>query len=304
MRKHILASAVALALCSVLCCGLISPVCADNTAPIAENFEFETYRGVSFGGQLAAIDPDGDTLNYEITTQPVKGTIELDDDGSFIYTPAEGKRGKDYFGYKAIDAEGNSSQEATVIIKLVKCDSEVSYIDMVGNPSCRSAMKLAECGAFVGKCLGGEYYFEPEQSLTRGEFLSLCLEVTGTDLLSGVVSTGFSDDDDIPSWLKSYVSTAVMQGIVKGHLTDKGTCFEADSEISRAEAMVILNRALRLSDVSYLKVSDAVPTWAAQSAANLTACGIVGDDEVTVESLNRAEAADMLAAAMDLIENR
>lgn len=304
MKKHILISAAALALCAALCGGLVAPVCADNTAPIAENFEFETYRGVSFGGQLAAVDPDGDTLNYEITTKPVKGTIELDDDGSFVYTPADGKRGRDYFGYKAIDAEGNRSQEATVIIKLVKCDSDVSYIDMAGNPSCRSAMKLAECGAFVGKCIGGEYYFEPEQSLTRGEFLSLCLEATGTDLLSGVVSTGFSDDDKIPTWLKSYVSTAVMQGIVKGELTSEGTCFGAKKEISRAEAMVILNRALRLSDVSYLKVSDAVPTWAAQSAANLTACGIIGEDAAEIDSLTRAEAADMLAAAMDLIEKR
>lgn len=304
MKKHILISAAALALCTALCGGLVVPVSADNTAPIAENFEFETYRGVSFGGQLAAVDPDGDTLSYEITTHPVKGTIELDDDGSFVYTPADGKRGKDYFGYKAVDAEGNYSQEATVIIRLVKCDSDVSYIDMVGNPSCRSAMKLAECGAFVGKCIGGKYYFEPEQSLTRGEFLSLCLEATGTDLLSGVVSTGFSDDDEIPGWLKSYVSTAVMQGIVKGELTDEGTCFGAEKQISRAEAMVILNRALRLSDVSYLKVSEAVPSWAAQSAANLTACGIIGSDEAAVDSLTRAEAADMLAAAMDLIENR
>ena len=304
MKKNILVSAVALALCSVLCGGLIAPVSAENTAPIAENFEFETYRGVSFGGQLAAVDPDGDTLSYEITTKPVKGSIDLDDDGSFVYTPADGKRGKDYFGYKAIDAEGNRSQEATVIIKLVKCDSDVSYIDMVGSGSFRSAMKLAECGAFVGKCIGGEYYFEPEHSLTRGEFLSLCLEATGTDLLSGVVSTGFSDDDDIPSWLKSYVSTAVMQGIVKGELTDKGSCFGADKEISRAEATVILDRTLRLSDVSYLKVGDAVPTWAAQSAANLTACGITTADEATEDALSRAEAADMLAASMDLIPAR
>ena len=84
MKKNILVSAVALALCSMLCGGLIAPVSAENTAPIAENFEFETYRGVSFGGQLAAVDPDGDTLSYEITTKPVKGSIDLDDDGSFV----------------------------------------------------------------------------------------------------------------------------------------------------------------------------------------------------------------------------
>ena len=119
MRKHIAVSALALALCLVMCTGFV-PVTAANSAPVAENFEFETFRGVSFGGQLAAVDPEGDTLSFEITTQPVKGTIELGDDGSFVYTPAEDKKGKDYFGYKATDSEGNSSQEATVIIRLVK----------------------------------------------------------------------------------------------------------------------------------------------------------------------------------------
>ena len=304
MKKHIGISAIALLLCCALCGGLALPVNADNSAPIAENFEFETYRGVSFGGQLEAIDPEGDTLSFEITTQPAKGEIELNDDGSFVYTPADNKRGKDYFGYKAIDSEGNYSQEATVIIRLVKCECAISYVDMAGNPSARNAIKLAECGAFVGKQLGGEYFFEPEHNLTRGEFLSMCLEATGADLLSGVVSTGFTDDADIPDWQKSYVSTAVMQGIVKGHLTDEGTCFDADDEISSAEAMVILNRALRLSDVSYLDVGDAVPSWAAQAAANLSACNVIGHTTASTDALTRAEAADMLAAAMDLLESR
>ena len=53
-----------------------------------------------------------------------------------------------------------------------------------------------------------------------------------------------------------------------------------------------------------VKVGDTVPTWAAQSAANLTACGIACADEATEDALTRAEAADMLAAAMDLIEAR
>lgn len=38
----------------------------------------------------------------------------------FVYTPSEGKRGRDYFGYKAVDASGNLSQEATVILHIKK----------------------------------------------------------------------------------------------------------------------------------------------------------------------------------------
>ena len=89
MRKYIAAVLACLSLCA-----LMLPALADSSAPVAENFEFETYRGVSFGGRLAAVDPEGDAVSFEITTQPKKGSIELSDDGSFVYSPIDGKRGR------------------------------------------------------------------------------------------------------------------------------------------------------------------------------------------------------------------
>lgn len=297
MRKYIAA-----VLCCLALCALVFPAMADNSAPVAENFEFETYRGVSFGGQLAAVDPDGDAVSFEITTQPKKGTIELSGDGSFVYSPAEGKRGRDYFGYKAVDANGDRSQEATVIIKLVK-NKSVSYVDMDGNASYCSAVKLAECGAFIGKQIGGEYYFEPQKTLSRGEFVAMCLNVTGTDVLRGVVSTGFVDDGSIPDWQRAYVASAVRDGVVKGKNGASGAVFDADAEISRAEAGVMLDRLLSLTNVS-VEDGGAVPTWAAQSAANLDACGIMNENCVDSAALTHAEAADMLAAAMNVLSKR
>ena len=297
MRKYIAA-----VLCCLALCALVFPAMADNSAPVAENFEFETYRGVSFGGQLAAVDPDGDAVSFEITTQPKKGTIELSGDGSFVYSPAEGKRGRDYFGYKAVDANGDRSQEATVIIKLVK-NKSVSYVDMDGNASYCSAVKLAECGAFIGKQIGGEYYFEPQKTLSRGEFVAMCLNVTGTDVLRGVVSTGFVDDGSIPDWQRAYVASAVRDGVVKGKNGASGAVFDADAEISRAEAGVMLDRLLSLTNVS-VEDGGAVPTWAAQSAANLDACGIMNENCVDSAALTHAEAADMLAAAMTVLSRR
>ena len=66
----------------------------------------------------------------------------------------------------------------------------------------------------------------------------------------------------------------------------------------------MLDRSLKLSDVSYLSAGDAVPSWAAQAAANLTACNVISSFGSGSDVLTRAEAADMLAAAMDLIEQR
>lgn len=131
----------------------------------------------------------------------------------------------------------------------------------------------------------------------------MCLCVTGADVLRGVVSTGFTDDGSIPDWQRAYVASAVRDGVVKGKSGVQGAVFDADSDISRAEAGVMLDRLLSLTNVN-CESSDALPTWAAQSAANLDACGIMQSADVDSAALTRAEAADMLAAAMNVLGRR
>ena len=120
----------------VLALTLIMPlgtVLAANGAPVAENLELTTYRNVCVGGQLSAVDPEGDAMTFEITTQPSKGTVELTDDGRFVYTPDTNRKGRDYFGYRAVDETGARSQEATVIIKIEKQKTQTTHnqADMV-----------------------------------------------------------------------------------------------------------------------------------------------------------------------------
>ena len=118
MNSRKITSLLAAMLAVILCLGAATVSLADNAAPQAQNMELETFRDVSVGGRLTAVDPEGDPVTFQITTQPVKGTVALETDGSFVYTPASGKKGKDYFGYKALDTQGNLSQEGTVIIKI------------------------------------------------------------------------------------------------------------------------------------------------------------------------------------------
>lgn len=91
---------------------------AEGSAPIADNLELVTKRDVPAEGILSARDAEDEELSYQITTKPIKGTIQLESGGRFVYTPRKGKKGRDYFGYRAADAEGNVSQEATVLIRI------------------------------------------------------------------------------------------------------------------------------------------------------------------------------------------
>ncbi len=274
-----------------------------GTAPIAENLEISTYRNVAVGGQLKATDPDGDIIKFEITTPPSKGEIKLMDDGLFVYSPKSGKKGRDYFGFKAFDEEGNMSAEATVIIKLEKQKTKITYSDMEGSGAYCAAIALAESGVFVGECVGGQYVFNADAPVSRAQFLTMCLKLTDSDILSGVITTGFADDSEIPSYMKPYVSTALLTGVISGYSNGVNSAvFNGDNSISYPEAAVMLNKALKLTDVSAESYGEAAPVWAAQACANLSACRI--SEYTESPQLTRADCAELLYNAMNLLEDR
>ena len=82
--------------------------------------------------------------------------MTLTDDGTFVYTPADGKRGRDYFGFRAADSSGRESQEATVIIAIKKQKPDVTYSDMAGRAEEYAAVLLAEQGVCVGRHIRSE----------------------------------------------------------------------------------------------------------------------------------------------------
>lgn len=268
-------------------------------APVAENREIETYRGVSVGGRVSASDPDGGPLTFELTTEPMKGSVELASDGHFVYTPGENKRGKDYFGFRATDEQGNVSQEGTVIIQLLRQRSKVCYSDLVGEACAYSATVLAEKDVFVGEQLGSDYVFHPQQTVSRGEFLTMCMVLSEEDILSGTLSTGFMDDEQIDAWLKPYVSTALMEGHIQGLAASGGASFESSAEIRMQDACSILNSVLGITNVANLGQDRQ-----SQAVSNLAACGIVDESAALDAPLTRAQAASMLAGALELLEQR
>ena len=84
-------------------------VAAVNDAPQGENDMYEASEDTPLivdaaSGVLANdSDVDGDTLTVAVESQPEHGTVELQADGSFVYTPAEGYKGPDTFTYSVSD---------------------------------------------------------------------------------------------------------------------------------------------------------------------------------------------------------
>ena len=296
-RKSLLA---ALTLCALMGLPALSALAA-NGAPVAENLEITTYRNVCVGGRLSAVDPEGDALSYEISTEPSKGTVELAEDGRFVYTPDANRKGRDYFGYRAIDSTGARSQEATVIVKIEKQKTQTSYADMAGHPSAYAATALAEYGIFSAESVGGVQVFSPEREVTRAEFLTMCMSLGENELLSGVLATGFADDAEIDAWLKPAVATALMDGVVSGYSVDGGAVFAPNEAVTRQEAAVMLDNVL---DTTEAAASDTAPAWAAEAVGNLSARGVPTEGQAFSEPLTRADAAEMLIRALGVLKAR
>jgi Bacterial Ig domain len=77
----------------------------------------DTVLTVAAPGVLANdSDPDGDPLTATLATEPANGTVTLNADGSFGYTPALDFASADSFTYWATDGRGAISAPATVTI--------------------------------------------------------------------------------------------------------------------------------------------------------------------------------------------
>ena len=277
----------------------------ENAAPIAENLELKTYKGVAIASRFAAVDPEGDLVTFQVVDSPARGQVTLDenDPAAFWYTPYEGKKGKDSFTYVAIDDKGNMSQPATVKIVIQKQSTTVSYSDLDGSPAHYAALRLAEAGVYTGRQVGGLYCFDPADTFTREEFLAMAMTAAGSAPLDDVSLTGFYDDGDISAWAKGYVSAALVGGAVQGSYNDAGqVVFNAGGDITCAQAAVIIDRLLAMGNVASSTAfsPDTAPAWAYQSAVNMEAVSVLESSA----DLSRAEAAGMLCAMLDVLDAR
>jgi VCBS repeat-containing protein len=88
-------------------------VTALNDAPVAQDGSAAGNEDTAITGNAVAVDPDsGDTLTYSLVGSnggAQHGTVVLNTDGSFTYTPAANFNGSDRFAFKANDGTVDSN---------------------------------------------------------------------------------------------------------------------------------------------------------------------------------------------------
>lgn len=214
----------------------------ENQAPIAEDCAFETYKNLEVTGQLKVRDPEGQEMTFTLTRQPKRGTIQIQPDGSFTYTPKKNKVGVDSFTFTATDPAGKISREATVTVSIIKPTDAKQYSDTVGK-ACRFAAEwMKNTGIFVGENVGGSPCFSPDKTVTRGEFVTMLVKALDIPTDMDLTETGYAD---APDWLKPYLAAAIRSGLTEDLTT--GDSFGPGEPVTAEDAAAMLCSALGLT---------------------------------------------------------
>ncbi len=283
-----------------------------NLAPSAALSEDDiavwTQCDITYCGNLAGSDPEGDGITFEIVKQPEKGVVNLNDKigGGYTYTPCDGMTGKDTFTYVVRDEWGHYSDEATVIVTVDKAACELVFADMDGHWAHNAALVMASENAMNLRSDGDIIYFDADEMITREEFVVAVMKILGAGEIEPK-ATFFADNDEITESASGYISRAYSLDIINGIEKDGKMYFEPTGTISRADAAVVLNKIIGIDEPDTYPVfadGDSVPVYARGSLYALSANGIFhGNGEGFISpnsSLSRGEAAQILLNVLKL----
>lgn len=94
---------------------IVNPILQQNEPPVATFTAFQTLENTPFAGLLSGTDPEGEPITCLRTADPAHGTLVLDTNCSFRYTPSADYDGTDQFTYSVFDGELYSAAQNVAI---------------------------------------------------------------------------------------------------------------------------------------------------------------------------------------------
>lgn len=105
-----------------------------NQAPIATNDSFTTPEDVVLTDNVLAndTDPERDPLTVSLITGPQSGSLNLQPNGTFTYTPAANSWGSDWFTYRISDGQYTSTATVFLTVTSVNDAPTATFASQVG----------------------------------------------------------------------------------------------------------------------------------------------------------------------------
>jgi subtilisin family serine protease len=192
---------------------------ATNDAPIANNLNVVTRQNKPVSIELNATDIDGDTLAYNIVTDPKHGTLEQKSSSQWTFNPFSEYVGEDTFTYRAKDSEvaGNIG---VVTIKILetnrspvvqaasfsvvedgKLPIKLSASDPDGDKLTFSITKSPAQGKLTG--IGPSYQYTPNKDFNGVDSFMVVANDGELDSNATLISLKIEGKNDLPKFVQS-----------------------------------------------------------------------------------------------------
>lgn len=288
------------------------------------------FTKANFESNYADADTPAEALDgIKVTTIPassegglqVSGAAVAQDDvivatdlDNLTFVPANNFVGETYFDWEPSNPAG-AGKISTVTI-MVKEPTPVTppaitplpYADLQNHWANYSAGMLGKLGLIVGEEMQDQFYFYPDKTMNRAEFV---LFVNATmDIAPKAGDSPFKDK--IPSWIIEPSNAAYEAGILSGVNENGQLNMKPFKNLTRMEAIKMIDNVIGVPDVmrnngKAFTDEAKIPNWGKSAAQNLAAYGIIkGDSKGNLNpsaNITRAEAAEMLYQAYKFVNS-
>ncbi len=278
-----------------------------TSAGIDESFfELKTYKNIAVSGRMRCSDPENDAIFFEVVSIPEKGLLSVKDreSGEYTYTPMKNYIGNDSFSYVAVDKYGNRSNTITVDISVSRSENGTVFKDMIFDSAHYGAILLDDLGIMEGRTDEGDDVFMPDKTVSYGSFIKSAIQAANIPLSEKAGSEISEAVMNLPSEYRAYILTAYDFSLIGAEELKTLNC---DRTLTKAEACFIIDGLLGTEDVRSVPAFndiDKVPSFALDAVCTLIEIGVVYTENGCIQptdALNRADAAQMLAAVVNRI---
>lgn len=202
-----------------------------NQAPTVDPVQLTGHSEGPITGTIGAVDPEGEAISYSVVQAPLYGTVSLQSDGSYTYTPGDGFNGVDaftvaaadqgLFHFNLLDPFRGPSTQAVVSVTQGESGPRVNFNFVYGSGAqywTQSARSALQTTAIVLSS-----YFEVDAPVT------ITYDVTGE--YSPLTSTLATAGSDLVSTDPGFYQTVVQNKILNG----------VDSNGSAADGVITWN---------------------------------------------------------------
>ncbi|MBQ7827730.1 MAG: S-layer homology domain-containing protein, partial [Clostridia bacterium] len=226
----------------------------ENNKPHAEDINAVTTftrLDTPVAGYMNGSDADGDELSYEVVSGPAKGILSVVNNitGKYVYEPYMGLSGNDSFTYRVRDSYGSYSDTVRVNIS-IDDKKTVAYNDTNDSFYASAVNDVVDRGIMQTSNSADGEYFNPNEPVSRIDFLIMTMKSMGAGDPNPVNNTPFYDDITLTDEEKGYLSAAYELGIINGSSENGKLIFNPDEAVTGAAASVILNGILGLESAN------------------------------------------------------